>query len=51
MISSLYEQIGRLVVRIVWIRYGSQIRVAAGVGLAAAVLGGYVLAKRQPPEG
>lgn len=49
--SSIYELIGRLVVRIVWLRYGRQIRIAAGVGVAAALLGGYVLAKREPPEG
>jgi hypothetical protein len=51
MVSAIYEQIGRLVVRIVWIRYGREIRIAAGVGLAATALGIYVLAKREPPEG
>lgn len=51
MTSSLYEMIGRLVVRVVWMRYGREIRIAAGVGLAAAVAGGYLLARRVPPEG
>jgi hypothetical protein len=51
MVGSIYELIGRLVVRIAWLRYGRQIKlVAAGVavlGLAA----GFALSKRQPPEG
>jgi hypothetical protein len=51
MTASIYELIGRLVVRVVWLRYGRQIRIAAGVGVAAALAGGYLLAKRQPPEG
>lgn len=49
--SIVYEAIGRLVVRIVWLRYGRQIRIAAGVGVAAALVGGYLIAKREPPEG
>jgi hypothetical protein len=51
MTSGIYELIGRLVVRVVWLRYGRQIRIAAAVGVAAALAGGYALAKRQPPEG
>lgn len=46
-----YELIGRLVVRLAWWRFGTQIRVAGtalAVGLAVA---GYLLARRQPPEG
>jgi hypothetical protein len=60
--SSIYELIGRLVVwhapligrLVVWYvrqRYGRQIKIAGGVGLAAALAGGYLLAKREPPEG
>jgi hypothetical protein len=37
--------------RLVWFRYGRQIRLAAGVGLGALLLGGYLAARRQPPEG
>jgi len=51
MTSSIYELIGRLVVRLVWLRYGREIRIAAGLGVAAAVVGGYLLARREPPEG
>lgn len=51
MMSTIYELIGRLVVRLVWIRYGREIKIAAGVGVAAALAGGYLLAKREPPEG
>ena len=49
--SAIYELIGRLVVRLAWLRYGRQIRIAAGVGLAALVVGGYLAARREPPEG
>ena len=49
--STIYEAIGRLVVRVVWIRYGQQLRIAAAAGVAAVALAGYVLAKREPPEG
>lgn len=49
--SAIYELIGRLVVRFVWLRYGRQLRIAAGVGLGALLLGGYLAARRQPPEG
>lgn len=51
MTSNVYELIGRLVVRVVWLRYGRQIRIAVAVGTGAALVGGYVLARRQPPEG
>ncbi len=49
--SSIYELIGRLVVRFAWARYGRQITIAGAVfgGLVLAL--GFVLAKRQPPEG
>jgi hypothetical protein len=50
-VSAIYELIGRLVVRVVWLRYGRQLRIAAGVGLGALLLGGYLAARRQPPEG
>jgi hypothetical protein len=49
--SSVYELIGRIVVRIAWARYGRQVSIAGavlGVLLAAAV---YLVAKREPPEG
>ena len=49
--SSIYELIGRVVVRFVWARYGRQITIAGAVFGAAMLAGGYVLAKRQPPEG
>jgi len=51
MMSTIYELIGRLVVRVAWLRYSREIKIAAGVGLAAALAGGYVLARREPPEG
>ena len=49
--SSIYEQIGRLVVRVVWWRFGTQLKIAAGIGAASVAVVGYVLATREPPEG
>jgi hypothetical protein len=49
--SSIYELIGRLVVRFVWARYGRQIRIAAVVATAIAAAVGYAIATREPPEG
>jgi hypothetical protein len=49
--SGIYELIGRLAVQAIWLRYGRQIRIAAGLGLAALLVGGYLAAKREPPEG
>ena len=51
MTSTVYEQIGRLVVRIAWLRYGRQIKIAAAIGAGAALAGAYLVAKREPPEG
>jgi hypothetical protein len=44
----MYELIGRLVVQALKLRYGRQFRIAAGAGLALAVLGiGAYIATRQ----
>jgi hypothetical protein len=51
MMSAIYELIGRLVVLFVRWRYRTQLRVAAGVGIAAIALAGYLAARREPPEG
>jgi hypothetical protein len=50
-IDSIYELIGRLVVRIAWMRYGRQIKLAAAAALGLGAVVGFVLARRQPPEG
>jgi hypothetical protein len=50
-VSAIYELIGRLVVRLVWLRYGRQIRIAGAGALGLFLLGGYLAARRQPPEG
>ena len=49
--SSIYELIGRAVVRFAWTRYGRQITIAGAVFGALVLALGFVLAKRQPPEG
>jgi hypothetical protein len=49
--ATLYEAIGRLVVRFVRVRYRRQLRVAAAVGVLAALGAGYAIASREPPEG
>ncbi len=51
MTSMIYEQIGRLVVRLVRIRFRRQIRIAAVLGAVTAAALGYVVMSREPPEG
>ena len=51
MAAAIYELIGRIVVRLAWLRFGTQIKVAGGVFAALVLVGGYLIAKRQPPEG
>jgi hypothetical protein len=47
----IYELIGRLVVQALKLRYGREIRIAAGAGLALAALGiGAYLATREGDE-
>ncbi len=47
----VYELIGRIVVRLAWWRFHREIKIAGVVALAAAVAGGYLLSRREPPEG
>jgi hypothetical protein len=49
--SQLYEFIGRAVVGLVWFRFKRQIQVAGALALFAAAAGGYLLSRREPPEG
>ena len=49
--AAVYELIGRLVVRLAWWRFGRQIQIAGAVALVAAIAGGYLLSRRDPPEG
>ncbi|MCD6016233.1 MAG: hypothetical protein K0R88_2317 [Solirubrobacterales bacterium] len=49
--SKIYELIGRLVVRLAWLRFGRQIKLGGGVLAVLVLAGGYLLARRQPPEG
>ena len=49
--SAIYELIGRIVVRVAWLRFGRQIKIAGGVFAVLVLAGGYLLAKREPPEG
>ncbi len=49
--SAIYELIGRLVVRLAWARFGTQVKIAGGAFAVLAVIVGLALAKRQPPEG
>jgi len=51
MTASIYEWIGRLMVRSIQVRYRKQIRIAAAIGIAAAAVTGYVAMTREPPEG
>ena len=48
----IYQWIGRLVVQALKLRYGKEIRIAAGAGVALAALGiGAYLATREGDEG
>lgn len=49
--SSIYEAVGRAVVAFVRYRFRTQIRVAAGVGLASLALGAYLALSRDVKEG
>jgi hypothetical protein len=49
--SAFYEAIGRAVVWFVRTRYRTQLRAAAGVGIAALLLGGYLALSRDVEEG
>jgi len=49
--SSIYEIVGRFVFASIRIRYRTQIRIAAGAAIGAILLGGFLAAKREPPEG
>ena len=48
-----YKYLAHLLVQTVWMRYGRDIKIASGLGLASASLlvGGYLVAKRETPEG
>ena len=49
--GSVYETIGRLVVRFVISRYGRQLRIGVVVALVALLVGGYLAASRKVEEG
>jgi hypothetical protein len=49
--TSIYDLIGRLVVRAIRMRYRRQIRIALSIGVAGIVAGAYLAATREPPEG
>ena len=49
--SAIYELIGRFIVRLLWFRFSGQLKIAGGVFALLAVGIGFLLAKRQPPEG
>ena len=49
--SLVYELIGRIVVRALLWRFQSQLKIAGGVFGVLLLVAGYVIAKREPPEG
>jgi hypothetical protein len=51
MMATIYQQIGKVMVRYWLVRYRREIRIAAGIATAAGLAAGYAIATRQPPEG
>jgi hypothetical protein len=49
--STIYEAIGRIVVTLIRVRFRRQLRVAAVLGVGAALAAGYLLATRDVEEG
>lgn len=49
--SAIYEAVGRTVILFVRRRFRTQLRVAAGVGLASVALGAYLALSRDVKEG
>ena len=49
--ATVYEIIGRFVVRAVWWRFGRQVQIAGVVALFLAGAAGFLLSRRDPPEG
>ena len=49
--STVYEFIGRTVVRVVWWRFGRQLQIAGITALFLAGAAGWLLSRRSPPEG
>ena len=47
----VYEFIGRFVVRALWWRFGRQVQTAGIAALFLAGAAGYLLSRRDPPEG
>ena len=47
----IYEKVGRFIVGLVWLRFGSRLKLAGGVFALAVLAGGWLVARRQPPEG
>ena len=51
MVAAIYELIGRIVVRLAWLRFSRQIKIAGGVVAVLVAVAGYLIATREPPEG
>lgn len=49
--SSVYEAIGRVVVWFVRMRFKRELRIAAGVGIGAILVAGFLAATRSVDEG
>jgi hypothetical protein len=47
----IYELVGRFFVRLFWWRFHREVKIAGAVALAAVVAGGWILSRREPPEG
>ncbi len=55
MSSAFYEQVGRFLLAAITFairtRYRTQLRIAGAAAVGAVLIGGYLAATREPPEG
>ena len=49
--AAIYERVGRFILGLVWLRFGNRLKLAGGVFALALIGGGWLVARREPPEG
>ena len=49
--TAIYEKVGRFILHLVWLRFGNRLKLAGSVFALAVLAGGWLVARREPPEG